>query len=105
VVDYSLVSKVRDDLQEIWHFIAKDNEAAATEVVRAAYTTFEQLAKNPGQGRPRTFGPRKLVDVRLYPVVRYSNYRVVYRETPGGKIEVLAVVHTARNLAALLRRR
>ncbi len=100
MVDYSLVSKVRDDLQEIWHFIAKD-----TEVVRAAYTTFEQLAKNPGQGRPRTFGPRKLVDVRLYPVVRYSNYRVVYRETPGGKIEVLAVVHTARNLAALLRRR
>jgi plasmid stabilization system protein ParE len=105
VVDYSLVSAARGDLWEIWHFIAEDNEAAATRVVRAAFDTFEQLAVNPGLGHPRTFAQRKPLTVRLYPVIGYRSDRVVYREIGKSQIEVLAVAHTGRNLAALLRRR
>ncbi len=77
------------DLDEIQDFIAEDSPRAAYEVAREIAERTEVLSEQPLSGRPgRVRGTRELVFVRI-------PYIVVYRVTE--QIEVLAVVHTARD--------
>ena len=77
------------DLDEIQDFIAEDSPRAAYEVAREIAERTEVLSEQPLSGRQgRLRGTRELVFVRI-------PYIVVYRVTE--QIEVLAVVHTARD--------
>jgi toxin ParE1/3/4 len=85
------------DLWEIVLHIARDNEPAAFRLADIINEKFELLAQFPGAGPAR---PELLVDLRSYPV---GNYLILYKPIDGG-IEVLRLVHGARNLRRLFHR-
>jgi toxin ParE1/3/4 len=55
----------------------------------------------PGIGRAWESDEPRLADVRVYPVPRFRNFLIFYRPIENG-IEVLTVVHGARDLGAAL---
>jgi toxin ParE1/3/4 len=82
------------DLADVWHFIAPDNLAAADRLIDSVQTALLLLANHPGMGRTRMeLGP----NVRSFPV---GNYILYYRAVEGG-IELLRVIHGARNVRDL----
>jgi plasmid stabilization system protein ParE len=50
---YELSPQARDDLQEIWGYIAQDNPAVADQLEGDIYAACELLAKNPHLGHKR----------------------------------------------------
>ena len=79
-----------DDLADIAGYISQDNPEAARCIVRRLWTAVKSLAEQPEMGRPgRVHGTRELV-VSDTPFV--VPYRVV-----GSEIEILRVLHGARN--------
>ncbi len=78
------------DLAEIFSSIVRDNPVAARRVVAAIRRDIMLVAENPGIGRHgRIAGTRELVVSKLPDIA-------AYRQQDGG-IDVLAVVHTARD--------
>jgi hypothetical protein len=57
-----------------------------------------------GRGSPKHFRSAKLRDVRSWYVPDFRKYLILYRPIPQG-IEVLAIVHGARQLTRVLRER
>ena len=85
------------DVYEIAHFIARDNPDAAFRLVDRFDETLNMLAENPLTGRARE---------ELAPVVRsfpVGNYVLFYRPSQNG-IELIRVLHGARDLRRLFRR-
>jgi plasmid stabilization system protein ParE len=56
------------DLQDIWDFIARDNENAADQLEDKFFNTFDKLAQRPGMGHTRADLTDR--DVRFCPPVR-----------------------------------
>jgi len=81
-----------EDLINIWLYIARDNETAANQVYRAAENTFKLLADSPGMGTP--YHPRRsrLKGIRFFPINKFHNYIIYYREQSTG-IEIIRVLH------------
>ena len=71
---YILAPEARDDLQEIWCYIAMDNPAAADRLEEDIYAACEKLAVQPHLGHSR---PDLTSDPVLFWRVR-SVYLVVY---------------------------
>lgn len=89
-----------DDLEEIVNYIAQGNGVAAEAVRRDILDTADSLGVQPGLGiRPRFSAPR-FAGIRYLPCEQYPNYLLFYREL-GEEIEVLRIIHGARNLPAL----
>jgi toxin ParE1/3/4 len=96
---YVLSPEVLQDLQDIWDFIASDNPVAADKLEDEFFEAFEMLAKHPRMGHVRSdLTPR---DVRFWPV---GEYLIVYRSFPA-PLQVVAVLHGARDVAEVIRRR
>jgi toxin ParE1/3/4 len=92
---FVLTPEARTDLVEIWNHIAEDSFDRADQVLERLYDTFARLAQAPGMGHHR----RDLADARYRFWTVYS-YVIAYREaTP---LEIVAVVHGARQLEAFL---
>lgn len=88
------------DLEEITSYIAQDNPMAAEAVRENLLDTAERLALSPGLGiRPRFSAPR-FAGIRFLPADQYPTYLLFYREL-NDEIEVLRVLHGARNLPPL----
>jgi toxin ParE1/3/4 len=84
------------DLDEIWFFIARDSLVAAEGLIGDLTDRFSLLASFPQMGRSREdLGP----ELRSFPV---KNYLVIYR-SGDGRVEIVRVVHTARDLKALFK--
>lgn len=86
--------RAREDLVEIWRYVARDNPMAADALLDRIDGSCSLLADNPelGQARP---------DIR--PGLRYfvvERYIIIYRALEGG-VEVVRVVHGARDLFKL----
>ena len=94
---YELSPEARDDLQEIWAYIARDNPSAADQLETDIYTAFELLTKNPRIGHKRA----DLTDepVRFWPV--RDNYLVVYYDAPE-TVKIVRVLHGARDASSEL---
>lgn len=89
-----------DDLEEIVNYIAQDNRVAAEAVRCDILNTAESLGEQPGLGiRPRFSAPR-FAGIRYLPCDQYPTYLLFYREL-GEEMEVLRIIHGARNLPAL----
>ena len=88
------------DLIEIADYIAHDSIQAADRFLAAAEKTFEQLARMPGIGEPFGAGDPRLAHVRRFRVAHFKRYLIYYRPVEGG-IEVLRVIHGARNIQDL----
>ena len=91
----------KSDLDEQAKYIASDNLEAALRFLDAAEAAFERLRSSPRIGRRREFTRRELSGVRSWPVPGFEKHIVFYR-ADAGSIEVLRVLHSARDLAAIL---
>jgi toxin ParE1/3/4 len=95
---------VPDDLSAILDYLGERSPAAADRFVEAVPRALDKLAQFPGAGSLRTFRDARLRGVRTWHVPGFRKYLIIYRPIEGG-IEVLAVLHGARNLRARLRER
>jgi toxin ParE1/3/4 len=94
--------RAKADLIEHFAFIARDKLEPAERFLRVVEATFEVLARMPGIGRLWESANPRLSDVRVYPLPRrFRNYLVFYRTTRDG-IEILRVIHGARDLGAAM---
>ena len=94
--------RVKADLAGHYAFIARDKVEPAERFLREAQVAFERLAHMPGLGRTWESPDPRLDGVRVYPLPHgFRNYLVFYKPVPEG-IEVMAVLHGARDLGAIL---
>jgi toxin ParE1/3/4 len=94
-------SPVWDDLRESALRIAEDDPDAADRFFTAAKESFELLRQHPHIGRLRSFS---LAGVRSWLIPAFQNYLIFYLPT-GTEVQILAVVHGARDLASALEQR
>jgi plasmid stabilization system protein ParE len=84
-------------LQEIYDYIAADNEDAAHRTVLAIHERAEILLTFPEIG----YRYREQPDVR---VLLYGHYRIAYLLATDRNIEILGVFHGALDMARYLKR-
>lgn len=87
--------RAREDLIELWSYIAADSPGAADRLLDEIGDKLRMLAASPRLGPAR---PDIAEGVRLFPVRRYV---ILYRELPDG-IEVVRVVHGMRRLSDMV---
>lgn len=86
--------QAEEDLHTIWRTVAGGSPAAADRLLDDLEETLRLLADYPALGPARdVLAP----GVRVFPV---DNYLIFYRTPPNG-IEVVRVLHAARDLDAL----
>jgi plasmid stabilization system protein ParE len=88
---------VEGDLRELRDHIAKDSPESARRMMVRFVSAFRLLAKNPELGHARE---DLQADIRFWPVGAYLILYLAAR-TP---IEILAVVHGARDVPAIVNR-
>jgi toxin ParE1/3/4 len=81
----------RDDLQEIWLFIARDNPSAADALIHSIEQKLRTLASSPLMSRSAASLGR---DLRVAPV---GDYLIFYKAIDDGVV-LIRVLHGARNL-------
>lgn len=97
MADFFYSSEARQDLLEIWEFIAQGDLDAADRVEREIEQAVTRLAANPQLGHFRRDLTSK--PVRFWPL--YS-YLIIYNPE-SRPLEVVRVLSGYRDLAALLR--
>jgi toxin ParE1/3/4 len=93
--------QARLDLIQHFIYIGQDNLNAAERFLTAVEEALEKLAEMPGMGRRREFKKPELAGIRSWVVKGFENYIVFYRQIEGG-IEVLRVLHGARDVERVL---
>ena len=95
--DFVFSPEARDDLQEIWCYIARDNPGAADRLEADIYAACEKLARQPRLGHRRK-------DLTSEPVLfwRVRNvYLIVYlQKTPP--LSIVRILHGTRDIPAEL---
>jgi toxin ParE1/3/4 len=84
------------DLQECSEYIHRHNPAAAFHFLDAAEAAFKRLGEIPELGEPCGFRRPDLRDLRACTIEGFRNY-VIYYRIVGDRIEVVRVVHGARD--------
>lgn len=96
--------QVERDLIDHFSFIARDKIEPAERFLRVADESFHQLAADPLLGHRWESPLSQLAGIRVYSLPSpFRNYLVFYRPIDDG-IEVLTVLHGARDLQAVLGR-
>ena len=90
-------ARAEEDYRDIWRFIAEDSPGAAYRFLLRIDSKLKLYAENPNMGASRDYLRKGL---RSFPVGRYI---VFYRPVSEG-IEVVRVLHGARNLNRLFGR-
>ncbi len=90
-----LAQQARDDLIEIWLYIAADSPSAADIFIDYVYEQAKKLCSNSELGRKRD---ELITGIRSLPVKRYL---IFYRITKGN-IEVVRVLSGYRDIDTLL---
>lgn len=85
----------RHDLADIWEYISRDNEDAATSLLQSIYRQCVALAAMPGLGKALNADLGE--GLRSYPVGRY----VIYFRMCKSKLELVRVIHSARDLTEM----
>jgi toxin ParE1/3/4 len=92
---YRVSREARRDVQQIWAYIAEDNEPAARRLIAGFHRKFEFLSANPRAGRCRDDIRREL---RSFAV---GDYVIFYRIIKAG-VRIMRVIHGRRDLPRLL---
>ena len=91
------------DLDEQAEYLAQhQNLDTALRFYQAAEETFALIATQPRMGRARSFGTPYLKGVRMCLMKEFERHLIFYRPLKDG-IEVLRVVHGARDIEELFR--
>jgi toxin ParE1/3/4 len=91
------------DIDAIADYIAADSIKAALRFYAAVRSDSSRLAEMPGLGARWFDSPAELVDLRGWLVTGFRNYILFYR-VKADQIDVIRVVHGARDLAQQLGR-
>lgn len=91
--------KASKHLHAIFDYIAQDSKTYASRFIKSLIQATRKLEKHPYCGRIvpelESYGFREVL---------YKNYRIIYRVLePDGDIEILAVIHGARDLKSAFR--
>lgn len=88
------------DIRDIATYIAADNRRAAETFGRELWLTFKRIGSAPHSGRAvRGFG----VTLRVVRVSsRFRRYLIFYRVIDDASVEVVRVLHGARDITGLL---
>lgn len=93
---FVLTPSARQDISDIWSYIADDNPEAADHVLDTLERTLFKLARNPGIGHWR----EELADKRHKFFLVYS-YLIVYRHETK-PLQILRILHAARDVQTIL---
>jgi addiction module RelE/StbE family toxin len=85
----------RNDLKQIYDYIAKDSKYYATNVVEKIITKAENLNEFPEIGRVVP----EIGDDNVRELVIYS-YRLIYEVVPDN-VQILAIIHGKRDFSSL----
>ena len=89
---YRLRALARQDLEEIWDYtFERWGVEQAERYFAGLFACFDDLAANPGMGRPRD---ELLTGVRSFPQGRH----VVFYEIGPGSIDIIAIVHQSADV-------
>jgi toxin ParE1/3/4 len=91
-----LTPRAKQDINDIWDYIADDNIEAADRVLDALDNAILKLATNPGIGHFR----EELADKRHRFFMVYS-YLIVYRHETK-PVQIIRVLHAARDVQTIL---
>ena len=90
-----------NDIVNQARYIQQESEPrTAARFVKAVERTFALLATNPRMGKVANFENPWLAGVRMFRVSTFENHLVFYRHLKG-TLEIVRLLHGARNLAAL----
>ena len=92
-----------NDLINIWLHIARDNSDAADRVYPAVEDTLKALVAMPSMGILYRSKRARLEKMRFFPVSKFKNYVVYYRENTQG-IEIIRILHAHMNKQRRLER-
>lgn len=96
---YVLSPDALQDLQDIWDFVSLDNVSAADQLQDEFFDAFEKLARLPRMGHVRPDLTER--DVLFWPI---GSYLVIYRQIQR-TLEIVAVLHGARDIPEVMRKR
>jgi len=96
---YILSADARQELKDIWEYIARDDVEAADRWIFKLRDAFRMLTRNPQAGHSRK--DLTEMQVRFWPVGRYL---IIY-EIRQDSILIIAVTQGARDIPSYLRRR
>lgn len=91
---YRLSDRARQDLDEIWSYIAEDGLRTADRFIDAIIDRIRAIADQPGIGRTRN---ELAASLRSFPV---GNYLIFYRPLTDG-VEVVRILSGFRDLPPL----
>ena len=91
----------KEDLIEIWTFVARRNLRAADEVLAAIEATAALLAEHPSIGTEVRSENSRLTGLRFHTLKRFRNYGLYYFPLVDG-IDVVRVLERHRNARVLL---
>ena len=89
--EYRLSDHARNDLDDIWLYIAEDDPLAADRFIDRLIRKVAALADSPGTGRDRS---ELAIDLRSFPV---GNFLIFYRPAVDA-IEVIRIISGHRDL-------
>jgi toxin ParE1/3/4 len=89
------------DVEESAVYIGQDAPEVALRFLDAVEATLRLLVENPELGPTREFAGSELSGLRSFPVKGFDKHVIFYRPTQHG-VEVLRVLHGARDLGAIL---
>ena len=92
----------RQDVLAIYLYIGQYSPSAAERFLESLEAAFSRLADMPRIGAPQEWRSPRLAEVRMWPVPRFRKYLIFYREADEAEIEILRVLHGARDLNRIL---
>lgn len=93
--------KAQADLDDAAEYLGRENPSVAIRFLAATEETFNQLRATPGLGSVREYLDPRLDDLRAWHIRGFEKWLAFYCSTDDG-IEVVRILHGARDLAPLL---
>jgi antitoxin ParD1/3/4 len=97
---YQFTPQAKDDLLDIWSFIARDNPEAADRVEAAVFRSCDLLADSPLAGRIRN--DVTALPLRFWVVPPYPNYLIVY-DPEKKPLQIIRILHGARDFPSVMK--
>lgn len=92
-IKIKLSNAAKDDLLQIWSFIADDNVGAADNIIYQFYKIFERLRENPHLGKDR---PELSSSLKSFPLKKYVIF--YFNDFSEKDLVIVRVLHSARDI-------
>lgn len=100
-IEIIIRATARLDTVELAKYLLQHSAVVADRFLDACEMTFNQLAAAPGIGSLYQTGTERFVGLRAFPIRGFPNHFAFYL-TKESHIEIVRVLHGARDLATLL---